>query len=209
MLNKRLHYIKNKNTSKFQNFISVYTTHCPFLVGAICSLQITASHSKILAPGFLSFSPTLLVSWCYYLHNCSNTFVSQFLIYHCIIHFWVRTLDLTIINHCESPPPHTHSPITSFHIFSFLLLMLSSNSSPLPGPTIHCFYLFMYLSTSHVLISHPTDHKVYSQILPSPLHTSSTPLPLHHNHIPLARPESFKITNLCLLCSCILTAKGG
>lgn len=121
MLNKHLHDIKNKNTSKFQNFISVYTTHCPFLVGVICSLQITASHSKILAPGFLSFSPTLLVSWCYYLHNCSNASIP-----YLPLHLGSNPRPHHV-NHCKPPPPH--SPITSLHIFSFLLLMLSLNSS--------------------------------------------------------------------------------
>lgn len=102
---------KHVQISKFHQCIPLTI---PSLLGVICSLPITAFHSKILAPGFLSFSPTILVSgWSYYLHNCSNSLVSQFFVYHSSIHSWGQTVDLTITSNCKpsTRPQNILSPL--------------------------------------------------------------------------------------------------
>lgn len=153
---------KHVQISKFHQCIPLTI---PSLLGVICSLPITAFHSKILAPGFLSFSPTILVSgWSYYLHNCSNSLVSQFFVYHSSIHSWGQTVDLTITSNCKpsTRPQNILSPLQLP-----LSNVLSLNSLTLQGPTVHWSYyhLITYCSATHVLTSHLTHHKFYNQIL--------------------------------------------
>lgn len=134
---------------------SVHTTHNPFFVG---SHLLTSNHC-------LSLSPTILVSgWSYYLHNCSNSLVSQFFVYHSSIHSWGQTVDLTITSNCKpsTRPQNILSPLQLP-----LSNVLSLNSLTLQGPTVHWSYyhLITYCSATHVLTSHLTHHKFYNQIL--------------------------------------------
>lgn len=152
---------KHFQISKFHQCIPLTISS---LLGVICSLPINAFHSKILAPGFLLFSTTLLVSrWSYYLHNCSNSLVSQFFVYHSSIHSWGQTLDPLLS--VTASPPHTPNILSPLQLLSNFL---SLNSLTLLRPTV----LWSYYTTSsiccsatHVLTSHLTHHKFYNQIL--------------------------------------------
>lgn len=163
MLTKCLNDIKKKTLSNLK-ISPVHTTHNLFLVGSHLLTSNQAFHSKILAPGFLLFSTTLLVSrWSYYLHNCSNSLVSQFFVYHSSIHSWGQTLDPLLS--VTASPPHTPNILSPLQLLSNFL---SLNSLTLLRPTV----LWSYYTTSsiccsatHVLTSHLTHHKFYNQIL--------------------------------------------